>query len=173
MTANGSADDPVPPGRHSARSLPSRLGSLLSRWGSTCLAFVRSRSFPISCDNTPAAPLGSRGEQYAEKFLRSQGWKILARNLKTRLGEIDLLALDGATVVFIEVKTRLSDHRGRPEEAVDRRKQKQLSRVAMGYLKERRWLERPSRIDVIAITGEPEIDRCELRHFKNAFPAAR
>lgn len=107
----------------------------------------------------------------AETYLKSQGFQILAKNLRTRLGEIDLLALEGETIVFVEVKTRKSNARGRPEEAIHPRKQKQISRVAMALLKSKGWLNRPSRIDVITITGEPESADCELRHYRHAFPS--
>ncbi len=115
--------------------------------------------------------IGEQGEARAEMYLKGLGYQILARNLRTRLGEIDLLALEGETIVFIEVKTRKSDARGRPEEAIHPRKQKQLSRVAMALLKSKGWLHRQSRIDVITITGEPESPECELRHYRHAFPS--
>lgn len=136
------------------------------RW---CLDFWRTS--PLSPSSQRTLNIGEQGEARAEMYLKGLGYQILARNLRTRLGEIDLLALEGETIVFIEVKTRKSDARGRPEEAIHPRKQKQLSRVAMALLKSRGWLHRQSRIDVITITGEPESPECELRHYRHAFPS--
>ncbi|WP_052301471.1 YraN family protein [Planctopirus limnophila] len=147
----------------------------ISRWGLRlsacrwCVAFWQ-RS-PHSPSSHRTLNIGEQGEARAEKYLKELGYQILARNLRTRLGEIDLLALEGETIVFIEVKTRKSDARGRPEEAIHPRKQKQLSRVAMALLKSKGWLHRQSRIDVITITGEPESPDCELRHYRHAFPS--
>ncbi len=126
---------------------------------------------PLSPSSHRTLNIGEQGEARAELYLKGLGYQILARNLRTRLGEIDLLALEGETIVFIEVKTRRSNARGRPEEAIHPRKQKQLSRVAMALLKSKGWLHRQSRIDVITITGEPEIPDCELRHYRHAFPS--
>lgn len=129
------------------------------------------RTSPFSPSSHRTLNIGEQGEARAEMYLKGLGYQILARNLRTRLGEIDLLALEGETIVFIEVKTRKSDARGRPEEAIHPRKQKQLSRVAMALLKSKGWLHRQSRIDVITITGEPESPECEIRHYRHAFPS--
>ncbi|MBX3437865.1 MAG: YraN family protein [Planctomycetaceae bacterium] len=112
--------------------------------------------------------LGDRGERAAAKFLRRQGYRILARQSRSRIGEIDLIALDGGTLVFVEVKTRSSHAAGHPSEAITLAKQKQLTRAALAWLKRRRLLEQRGRFDVVAITwndsGPPQIE-----HYINAF----
>src|SRR5215471_17059126 len=80
-------------------------------------------------------PLGYLGERAAEKFLKRKGYKIVARGLRSRGGELDLVAVDGRTIVFVEVKTRSSGQYGDPSEAVDLRKQKRMTRAALVYLK--------------------------------------
>src|ERR1700722_2717403 len=75
-------------------------------------------------------PLGRRGERAAEEQLRRSGYRIVARNFRAAGAEIDLIAMDGDVLVFVEVKTRRSRDAGAPEEAVDERKQKQIRRAA-------------------------------------------
>jgi len=112
--------------------------------------------------------LGDRGERAAAKYLKQQGYRILARQSRSRIGEIDLIALDGETVVFVEVKTRSSHAAGHPSEAVTYTKRKQLTRAALVWLKRRRLLDSRARFDVVAITwsdrGPPTIE-----HDQNAF----
>ena len=79
--------------------------------------------------------LGAEGERAAEKFLRRQRYTIVARNYRCPSGEVDLVALDRSTVVFVEVKTRTQAGFGSPLEAVDPRKQRQIQRAAQHYLK--------------------------------------
>jgi putative endonuclease len=113
---------------------------------------------------------GDHGERVAARHLRQQGMRILARQHQSRLGEIDLIALDGPWLVFVEVKTRRSNVAGRPEEAVTPAKQRQLTRLALEYLKRRRWLgKRPARFDVVAVTWPTGSSLPEIVHFRNAF----
>lgn len=113
---------------------------------------------------------GDRGERLAAKFLKRQGMRVIARQHRSRLGEIDLIALDAGCVVFIEVKTRRSHSAGRPEESVTWAKQRQLTRLALEYLKRRRWLgTRSSRFDVVAVTWPADRSKPEIVHFRNAF----
>ncbi|MCA9074437.1 MAG: YraN family protein [Planctomycetaceae bacterium] len=113
--------------------------------------------------------LGDRGERVAAKFLKRKGYRILARQSRSRIGEIDLIAQDGEVIVFVEVKTRSSANAGHPAEAITFTKRKQLTRAALAWLKRRRLLEHHSRFDVIAITWE---DRDPvIEHFQNAFEA--
>ena len=111
---------------------------------------------------------GDRGERLAARYLKRQGFRIIARQSRSRIGEIDLIALDRETIVFVEVKTRSSHAAGHPAEAVKFQKQKQLTRTALAWLKRRDLLERRSRFDVVAITwqsgGSPIIE-----HYSNAF----
>lgn len=75
-------------------------------------------------------PLGRRGERAAEKYLRRHGYRIVTRNFRAAGAEIDLIAMDGDTLVFVEVKTRRNRAAGAPEEAVDARKQSRMRRAA-------------------------------------------
>ena len=114
--------------------------------------------------------LGNRGERLAVRHLKKLGYRILARQSRNRIGEIDIVALDGATIVFVEVKTRSSQAAGHPAEAVTFAKQQQMTRVALTWLKSRGMLERRARFDVIAITwaeGRAPV----VEHFQNAFEA--
>jgi len=112
--------------------------------------------------------LGQRGERAAAKYLKRQGFRIVAQGLRTRQGEMDLIAVDGETVVFIEVKTRTSHAAGHPAEAVDEHKQRRMTRFALGYLRRHGLLSYRSRFDVVAVTwpadGQPLIE-----HLRNAF----
>jgi putative endonuclease len=113
--------------------------------------------------------LGQRGEAAAARYLKRLGYVIVARGSHIRRGEIDLIAVDGRTLVFVEVKTRVSHDAGHPAEAVDREKQRRLTRLAMVYLKRHHLLENPARFDVIAITWPKTQRRPTIEHFKNAF----
>lgn len=115
------------------------------------------------------ASLGKRGERAAAKYLKRQGYKIVRQGERTTLGELDLVAVDGRTVVFVEVKTRASHDAGHPAEAVDRRKQERLTRLALSFLKQHGLLEHAARFDVVAVTWPESARRPTIEHFKNAF----
>ena len=115
--------------------------------------------------------LGERGEGIAARYLRGLGYRIVARRDRSRIGELDLVAVDGRTVVFIEVKTRRPTTKGEATDAVDTRKQRQLTRAALTYLKAHGLLEYHARFDVIAITW-PAGGKHEINHIQNAFPVA-
>ncbi|HVO24141.1 MAG TPA: YraN family protein [Candidatus Margulisiibacteriota bacterium] len=111
--------------------------------------------------------LGAEGERAAEKFLRRQRYTIVARNYRCPAGEVDLVALDRSTVVFVEVKTRTQPGFGSPLEAVGRRKQRQIQRAAQYYLTENRLHGRAARFDVVGVWWADGEVRCEL--VTNAF----
>jgi len=111
--------------------------------------------------------LGSLGEEAALKFLKASGYKILARNYKSRLGEIDIIAQDKDTVCFIEVKARASGRFGLPQEALSGFKQRQISKTALGFLKDKGFLDKKARFDVVALTYQKDYPRIEL--IKDAF----
>ncbi len=115
--------------------------------------------------------LGNQGERAALRFLKQQGYSILARQFRTDLGELDIIALDRETVVFVEVKTRQSDAKGQPFEAVTRQKQSQLTRLASSFLKSHQLLDRPARFDVVSILWPDNKSEPEITHFQNAFDA--
>lgn len=107
---------------------------------------------------------GQEQENRAAVYLTERGYKILERNYRCRMGEIDLIAFHQGYLVFVEVKYRRGNRAGRPEEAVDFRKQKKISQTAAWYLKEKGLsLDTPCRFDVVAITPE------EIRVFPDAF----
>src|SRR5262245_54179927 len=95
--------------------------------------------------------LGRRGESVAEAFLRARDYTIVARNYRCRAGEIDLVALDGPLLVFVEVRSRRGTMAGTPLESVDLRKQGQVVRAARYFLASRGWGERDARFDVIGV----------------------
>ena len=94
---------------------------------------------------------GHYGEKIAASYLKGLGYAIIERNFRQRFGEIDIIAEDGEVLVFIEVKTRKSDLFGSPFEAVDSRKQKKMSRVALTYLNRCGRTDQAARFDVVAV----------------------
>ncbi|HZC47245.1 MAG TPA: YraN family protein [Candidatus Acidoferrum sp.] len=112
-------------------------------------------------------PLGRRGERAAEKYLRRSGYRIVARNFRAAGAEIDVVAMDGATLVFVEVKTRRSRDAGAPEEAVDERKQTRMRRAAEAFARRYRSNDIEMRFDVIAVDASGK--RLEIELLRNAF----
>jgi len=114
--------------------------------------------------------LGSRGEDIAARFLRKQGYRIIERNYRSRLGEIDIVAEEDEVIVFVEVKTRRSADFGLPEEALSYDKRQRLSRLALNYIVHRKMQEASCRFDVVSILMDS--DRANrVRLIRNAFPA--
>ena len=114
-------------------------------------------------------PLGRRGENAAARHLVRLGYVIVARGHRGLIGEIDLVAVDGRTLVFVEVKTRTSLVAGHPADAVDENKQRRLTRLALSYMKRHDLLENPARFDVVAVTWPDKGGRPAIEHFQNAF----
>jgi putative endonuclease len=114
----------------------------------------------------PVNPLGLSGEALAEDHLRGLGYQIVERDVRTPLGQLDLVAMDGKTLVFVEVKTRTGHGYGLPQEAVDAKKIRKLRQLALYYLKIRP--HRGSvRFDVVGLTvGDGHVVRVD--HIKNA-----
>ena len=117
----------------------------------------------------PADRLGDRGELAAERFLLRRGYVIIERGYHDKMGEIDIIAVDDDTIVFVEVKTRTSDVAGDPAEAVDEAKQIHLTKTAQGYLKWHRLTECRARFDVIAIVWPASTQHPGITHYENAF----
>jgi putative endonuclease len=115
--------------------------------------------------------LGRRGEDAAARYLRRKGYIIVARGYRGRSGELDLIAVTGRTVVFIEVKTRTDQSAGHPADAVDERKQQRIIRTALTYLKRHDLLECSARFDIIAVTW-PRAGQPHIEHFTDAFRPA-
>jgi len=103
---------------------------------------------------------GRKGEFLAGEFLQSRGLRIICRNFRCPIGEIDLIAWDEETIVFVEVRSRYSANYGLPQESITKTKQRRLTRLAQWYLKQNRLEGKPARFDVVAIDWqrlEPKI----------------
>lgn len=112
--------------------------------------------------------IGSRGEDLAAEFLKDKGYRIIARNYKTPIGEIDIIAKDGRTLVFVEVKTRSNNSFGHPFEAVDARKRHKLKNLAMLYLKKQKQ-DCAVRFDVLSIHISINNSKKDIEHIQDAF----
>ena len=119
------------------------------------------------------AATGARGEDVAAAFLEAKGFTVMDRNYRFQREEVDLVCFqpwpsgEGGEIVFVEVKARRGDGFGRPEDAVDKAKQRAIMRVAEAYLFERKLGGALVRFDVVSILfgrGEPQVE-----HFENAF----
>ena len=111
--------------------------------------------------------VGKKGESLAAEFLRKNGYRIVENNFRNRYGEIDIIAIEGKTLVFIEVKTKTNSKFGPPKMAVNLRKQRQLSKAALAYLTQKKLNNNPARFDVIGISMIE--DKTEIELIKNAF----
>jgi putative endonuclease len=112
--------------------------------------------------------LGLSGENQAVEFLKNNGYKVLERNFKTKLGEIDIIAKDKGCICFVEVKTRTSQDKGLPEESITKTKQHKLSQLALAYLKNKKLLEKSARFDVVSIFPDSSGEN-KIEIIKNAF----
>ncbi len=112
--------------------------------------------------------LGRSGEEAAIKYLQRKKFKILERGFRFHKGEIDIIARDGETVVFIEVKSRRKWEHGLPEESVTPAKQRQIRRIAEAYLALKNPGDVPCRFDVVSLYFEPETGY-QIRHIPDAF----
>ncbi|MDP2401060.1 MAG: YraN family protein [Actinomycetota bacterium] len=118
-----------------------------------------------------AADIGRRGEDAATAYLENAGMTVVERNWRDKSGEIDIVALDGETLVIVEVKTRRAITAGSPEESVSPTKQKRLTRLGRIYMERAGLSECDVRFDVVAILVLAE-DRALLRHHRAAFAAS-
>src|SRR3970282_601959 len=117
--------------------------------------------------NTGKLLLGQEGERLAERYLRKKGYKLVERNYRCAVGELDLIVLDRRIVVFVEVKTRTGHGFGSPLEAVEFRKQRKMIQAAQFFLSAKGLQQREARFDVIGISwpGREPV----LEHIENAF----
>ncbi|MBI1884164.1 MAG: YraN family protein [Chlamydiae bacterium] len=114
--------------------------------------------------------VGKEGETLAENYLKKKGYRILEKNYRSPVGEIDLVILHRGTIVFVEVKTnRHEDGFGLPQERVHARKQKQIVKAALSFIKEKGISKMDFRFDVIAIQWINQHPKIE--HIENAFEA--
>jgi putative endonuclease len=124
----------------------------------------------------PRAPwwrrwFGTRSERAAARFLRRRGYRILARNYTCPLGELDLVALDGGCIVFVEVRSTGGDDPAVPAASVGDEKQRRLTRLALAFLQQHRLLGRPARFDVLALSWPAGKREPVVVHHPNAFEA--
>jgi putative endonuclease len=111
--------------------------------------------------------LGRQGEDLAAAMMREKGYAILARNWRSKQLELDLVCESGEEIVFVEVKTRGSGAMGRPDQGLDKTKQRRLARAASLFLSEKKLWERPCRFDLVSVTQFG--GRLQGEHVENAF----
>jgi putative endonuclease len=116
--------------------------------------------------------LGKRGETAAADYLSRHGYKILERNYRCKIGEIDIVAEKDGRLLFIEIKTRSSDHFGLPEESVHAVKQKKILRTAEWYLKDHDAMDKPVGFEVLAVQWHQDRE-AEIRCIPQAFQEER
>jgi len=117
--------------------------------------------------NNAKQVLGKEGERVAEQYLRKKGYRLVERNYRCAVGEVDLIALDRRVIVFVEVKTRSGHGFGTPLEAVQPRKQRKMIQAAQFFLTQKKLHQRDARFDVVGISwpgGQPVVE-----HIENAF----
>ncbi|MDD4503383.1 MAG: YraN family protein [Clostridiaceae bacterium] len=112
--------------------------------------------------------LGVFGESMACEYLSECGYRVLERNFSCRAGEIDIIAVQGGTVVFVEVKTRSSEKYGLPSEAVSKAKQHKIVKTALYYMQKNRLFDYMCRFDVMEVMAGEENNH-QINHIKDAF----
>ena len=112
--------------------------------------------------------IGNKGERLAVQFLKRRGLRVLEHSYRTKAGEIDIVTQDQESLCFVEVKVRKNRRFGTPAEAVDDRKQQQISKAALWYLQSKKLTDVPCRFDVIAIEYD-ENEKPQIQWIKNAF----
>lgn len=119
-------------------------------------------------DRSTAQALGKSGEEAAVRYLKSKKFRIIERNFRFLRGEIDIIAYERKTLVFVEVKTRKSKEFGPPEEAVTPSKQMQIKRVAQGFLVQNNLQDTECRFDVLSLSFN-EKNGYQIHHLRDAF----
>lgn len=143
----------------------------LKKFGPTELHRFSFKPVEKSSRHFTKKQLGNWGEEKAGCFLKDNGYRILGKNLRTRLGEVDILAEENGTVVFIEVKTRVSDRFGCGEESVSLSKQRRMVKLALQIIKSRKLINRDFRFDVLSVYRDKDKE-WSMRLIKNAFNTA-
>lgn len=111
--------------------------------------------------------VGNKGESIAEDYLKRKGYKIIRKNYRCRFGEVDIIARDNDTIVFIEVRTKQNDNFGSPQDSITPAKIEKISKTSLSFIQEKKLTGFSYRFDFIAITfpqGKPNIE-----HIENAF----
>ena len=114
---------------------------------------------------------GTRSERAAAGFLKNLGYRIVARNYSCPLGELDVVALDGSCIVFVEVRSTGEEDASRPAASVDPAKQRRLTNLALHFLQKHRLLNHSARFDVLAISWPADRREPEIVHHRAAFEA--
>jgi putative endonuclease len=115
---------------------------------------------------------GTRSERAAARFIQQKlGYRILRRNFSCPKGELDLIALDGKQLVFVEVRSTEGEDSSRPADSVDQNKQRRLSELALVFLSRYRLLDHPARFDILAVSWPPNKAEPRIDHYPNAFRA--
>jgi putative endonuclease len=120
-----------------------------------------------------AKDLGPAGEDVAVDFLRLKGYHILARNYRSSRREIDVVARSADTLVFVEVKSRTTSDHGLPQESVVPKKQLQIAKAALDYVRRSNGSPAQIRFDVVAVAMSADGSVLTVEHIPNAFPAPR
>ena len=128
---------------------------------------ILKRAKPAPAVSDPRQQRGFEGEIEAARYLKKNGLKILVHRYRCRFGEIDLVAREKDTLVFVEVKTRRSADFGDPSLAVTPEKQKHISRVALDYLRHLNNPEIPVRFDIVEVISSGSTVECN--HIRDAF----
>ena len=115
------------------------------------------------------AQLGQLGERHAARYLRARGLRVLEANFRTKLGELDLIARDRDTLVFVEVRTRTSERTMTPLASVNAEKQTRIARMGRQYRRRRRLPDCPIRYDVVEVIATPGGTVRAVRHIEGAF----
>lgn len=113
--------------------------------------------------------LGAFGEDMACSYLESKGYKIIERNFSCRVGEVDIIGIDGDTIAFIEVKSRTGVSYGNPSEAVSRTKQGRIVKTALFFMTKHRLFDYMCRFDVIEVLTDGTKENININLIKNAF----
>jgi len=132
------------------------------------LCFIRGNSKQHK--RLPKDELGKNGEKCAEKFLKSKGYKIIARNVRFSIGEIDLIVQVERTIIFIEVKTRQSAEYCHPLKVVDKKKRQKIKQMAMQYYRNKKYASKgfATRFDIVTLIW-PKGEQPKIEHFIDAF----
>lgn len=123
-------------------------------------------------ENTTAVSIGNIGEEAAVQAIKKRGYKIIARNYRTKMGEIDIIAKDGEYTVFVEVRLRKSNAFGSPADTIDRRKQQKIIKAAQMYAVKNDIYDTPMRFDAVLINADTDgkkLVNTEIEIIKNAF----
>ena len=114
--------------------------------------------------------LGRHGEDEAVRHLKGLGYRIIGRRERILRGDIDIVALDGRTVVFVEVRSKSTTTHGHPAETVGPVKQRRIAELAAAYIRRHRLEDQSVRIDVVAVTFRPDMTTPPVvEHYQNAF----